>query len=648
MSGIFGFWQPFAEVNKYKDELNKLALWNKAYGNDSEEIHFGEDFCLGCNYEKFSEKAKRSTPVLKKDEKYAVIDALLYNREELTKKGDFTQELSDEELIFSYIDKFGFGGLKDINGDFCGAIYDSRSGVMTLFRDQLGVRPLFYYTDKQKVVFSSDIRGIVSMQSVDVSVDEKWLWQSVVGNATLGAENTEFAHIFCVKPASYVTIHREENLMQLSKMSYWELGKEKIRLSSEKAYIERMRELITDAVKRRLDAVSGLVGAELSGGLDSGVIDILIHRLGRECVHFSWSASPEEIPIAKVDERRIIEDICKQEGITCNYGKRKFPLDETSVIAGKMRDIGLEVNMEEGYMERFVLPPYINTLQVSETSQFISRNGAKVIFTGHGGDEGVSHRCNAYEMFYHKEYLSYLKYFWSSTKGEKRRIYKTISRVYRNLTNTGRELKKPFVTVYAVEELLKKEFLEKYSGEKRTSLTFAYDATEYVKCGGSRNRLDVVALLGAYSGARYVIPYLDYRVIDYAVSIPRHLYLKNKVYRYIFREAFKDLMPESLYVLDDKRSNSWSNVSSKSNEPKDPQKEEERHIEKKKFLAEKLDRKYWEQYLDFTMIDRWVTQGKQESDAVRDEGMIMHISNCIKFQNLVERSRAVGFAESES
>jgi asparagine synthase (glutamine-hydrolysing) len=46
------------------------------------------------------------------------------------------------------------------------------------------------------------------------------------------------------------------------------VGQKKIRLASDEAYQKRLRELIEDAIKRRVDAVSGMVGAELSGGLD--------------------------------------------------------------------------------------------------------------------------------------------------------------------------------------------------------------------------------------------------------------------------------------------------------------------------------------------------------------------------------------------
>ena len=635
MSGIYGFWYPGSDVAQDEQDLCRLKLWNAAYGEDAEASYKGKEIYLGCYVEKLSERAGMSAPVLKQGDKYAVIDAVLYNREELLLQGAFAETLSDEELLCAYVERFGWAGLKAVNGDFCGAIYDAGAQSLTLFRDHMGIRPLFYYEKDGKVIFSTDIRGIAGMEQLDLSVDKRWLWANVSGYSEMGRENTEFAHIRCVLPASYMTFSLENGAISYRKEKYWELGAEKIRLSSEKAYIEKMRELITDSVKRRLDAVSGLVGAELSGGLDSGVIDILIHRQGRECVYYSWSAAPEEVPFAENDERLVIQDICKQEGITCNYGGTTITYSDDSIITQKLRSIGAEVNLNEGSVQKFILPPYINTLTISETADFMNKHGAKVVFTGHGGDEGVSHRCNPYEIFYSGEYVEYLKFMWSTTEGARFRPKRMLSTCYKNLFVTAKSLRNPYQDVFGVEDLLKEEFRAEFSNMEKKPLKFAYDAKAYVEEGGSRNRLDVVALLGAYSGARYLMPYLDYRVIDYAVSIPRHMYIKNKTKRYIFREAFKDLMPESLYVLDRKVSPSWNNLVKET--PSD-----EDILNKKKIALGMLDREFWKGYFDWDVVDAWAQKVSTPEDMMRDKGIFLCITNCFKFQNMVLRSRRIG------
>lgn len=635
MSGIFGYISCRNDISDIRVSMKKLQLWNHAYGKDAEEVLIREHFGMGCCYEKLSDEAKGNQPVLKMNGKYAVIDALLYNREELLEKCCVQGIFSDEALLFHYIEKFGLDALKEVNGDFSGAVYDDEKKTLVLFRDHLGVRPLYYFMKDETVVFSTDIRGLTALSQVDTAVNEDWIFKTVSGYTTNDTEATEFAHIFCVKPAGYIRISTENQKVEAAKSIYWKLGRKKIRLSSEKAYMNKLRELVTDSVKRRLDAVAGLVGAELSGGLDSGVIDILISRLGRECVYFSWSVDPKELPMAENDERLVIEDICKQENVVCNYGKRHLDLSLQSDLAESMRQIGLELKTEEPPAMRYALPPYINALVICEASHNISKRGAKVVFSGHGGDEGVSHRCSAYELFYHHEYYHFLRQMWSISHGQKSRLIKTLKYVVKCLKEAKNKYKKPFHNPFGAPELLKVDFAKQFDEKKMPVLHFAYDPKAYVMEAGSRNRLDNVALLGAHCGVRYLIPYLDYRLIDFAVSIPRYLYLKGNKNRYIFREAFKDIMPNSLYSLRFKEDNSRKNMEENPNWF-------EEYAKRKNDAVSKLNRQYWGKYLDFDLIDEWLQRGKpSEEERFSDECILRSLFACALVGNMVEKSKEI-------
>lgn len=634
MSGIFGVWQQEGVSVTSKDR-ERLQKWNEAYGARTETVANECDdnrIFLGCRQARYSDCMPESAPVIKAGAKYAVLDALLFNREEIMKKSGLTEEMSDEELLFSYIEKFGYNALREVNGDFAGAVYDNEKKCITLFRDHMGVRPLYYYSTERVFAFSTDIRGLISMEFVDTLADEEWLWSAIAGTANIGTEYTEFAKIRCVKPASYATVSLRDGVYQADVNTYWRPAEKKIRLSSETAYRERLKELITDAVKRRLEAVSGPVAAELSGGLDSSIIDIVLHRLGREAHYFSWSLSPEQVPYAENDERLIVEDICRQESIVCHYRDEIMQLGKDSVIYKKMQEIGFEPELNAGLYRRYALPPYVNTTQIGQVAQGAHDFGAKVVFTGHGGDEGVSHRCNPYELFYNREYLHYITYMWDSTKGQKKRLYKTLVRGWSNITKSGKMLRSPFVSTYASKEMLKPEFIEKYDTGKGKPNTFAYDPVSYVRSGGSRNRLDVVALLGAYCGARYMAPYLDYRVIDYALSIPRHMFIKKQRARYLIRETFRDMIPESLYNLTGKEDTSWRNV-------ENPEVDIEEYVRKKNRLVAMLDRTYWNRYLEWDVLEKWANTAAEEA---RDASMFQGIDNCLSLQNLIVFSRAIG------
>lgn len=634
MSGILGFLHNSSNESFQNINIKTMLLWNRIYGKDAEAFRTNTTYALGCCYEYISKESDHSTTILTKGKKYAAIDALLFNREEMLKKINLHKTISDEELLFSYIDVFGFDALKDVNGDFAGAIYDDNTKALVLFRDHMGIRPLFYYACDEFIAFSTDIRGIISLQQVDASISESWIYKTLAGYSTLSQCATEYTHIFCVNPASYIQFSYIDNKLVFESHKYWELGSKKIRFSSEAAYKDKLRELITDSVKIRLDAISDHIGAELSGGLDSGIIDILINRLGRKGIYFSWSPNPDELPLAENDERLIIADICEQENIRCLFRKTNSELSNDSNIARNIQDIGICLTKEHPAF-RYVLPPYINTLPICEGAQVLQREGAKVVFTGHGGDEGVSHRCNPYELFYHREYYHFFRYMWSTTHGQKNRIGKALKKSCRVLRETGRNLKRPFLNPFHSPDLLNIDFTNKYSKEKMSALHFAYDPKSYINEGGSRNRLDNVALLGSCSGVRYLIPYLDYRVIDFAISIPRHLYLKGNKNRYIFREAFKDLIPQSLYDLRTKEDNSDKNKKG------NPDWFEE-YKRRKEEVISILDRDYWNKYLDFDIINTWMKEEKPSEDKrFESERKMYCLFICAMAENLVKKSREI-------
>ena len=143
-----------------------------------------------------------------------------------------------------------------------------------------------------------------------------------------------------------------------------------------------------------------------------------------------------------------------------------------------------------------------------------------------------------------------------------------------------------------------------------------------------------MALLGAHSGVRYMVPYLDYRVIDFAVSIPRYLYINGNTRRYIFREAFKDLMPQSLYKLDNKEETSFNNLKSSEDEWFDE------YSRRKREIIDSLDREHWDKYQDYDKIEMLYRSGKPEGDEhIRELRWIKALLKCALAQNLIERAK---------
>ena len=548
----------------------------------------------------------------------AVVDALLFNREELEAALELAPGcgLSDEELLLKLIREKGFNALHMANGDFAGAVFDRERGCWTLFRDHLGVRPLYYYIDSNAFVFSTDIRGIAAVPGIVLRPNEKRIFASLHFCNTLSLRETDYANVRCILPGAVTVVKAAGEGFTIREKPYWRLRRRRVRLAGREAYAQQMRELVADAVRRRLDAVPGLVGAELSGGLDSSVIDILINRSGRKGCYYSWSADPSIIPLAQNgDEREVIRDICRQEGIECRF---LYAADGQAC---------------SGMYDR-VVPSFINTTELTSGSRWMREQGARVIFTGHGGDEGVSHRGSRFELLCNWELGAYLRLHHAELAGRSLRPVKTIFNAIREAVSRAASLHEPLNETDMRSVILCRSLKERMLKEFRNEpLYFSVWPHRFVMQGGTRNRLDNVAYQGASAGVRYLIPFVDHRVMDYAVSIPRSLYLNEKGNRMIYREAFRDLMPESLAKVDYKEFLSLKGHK-RTSKPKEQQRME------RDFFLSRLDPEYWKGILDMDAIASLAEPEDPESEAARTYRFETHeLYRCILIQNTALRAK---------
>ncbi len=624
MSGIFGI---VSQKNIDTDECLGLRAWNENYGDCITQVYRSECAYIGAKPEYMKAAADGNCYALFQEEHQSgAIDSVIFS--------DKKSDLPDEKFLFTRVVSSGIDSVKDVNGDFAGAIWDEEKRELLLFRDHMGVRPLFYYYDDEKIVFSSDIRGITSIKSVDAAVDSDWLYKELSGYSYLSATGTEYEHIKCVPFGGYISFRFDGQKIVKETGHYWVPGDKKVRLKNRSEYTKELRRLVEDSVRIRALATDHKLGGELSGGLDSGVVDVLLSQIKKDCFFFSWTPKEELLPLAEGDERLIIRDICDKAGIECNYGELDVDFAKLTLMKERMpiKEEVSDINKPNAY----AFPCYLNTAQIYETASFMRSKGVKVIFSGHGGDEGASHRSNPYELFYNHEYYRYLRLMYSRSSVLKHRIPATIRLIKENLKVAQNDLTKPFSTGSGVNPLIRKSVADRFDETKMEPLYFAYDPVKYINGGGSRNRLDVLAFYSACTGVRYFVPLLDYRIVDFALGIPRYLYHNWYYDRFIFREAFKDLIPHSLYKQRVKEDNSYKNLPKNDREHVELGAEE---IEKaKKRYVDWLDREYWKDLIDFEVLDRWVLGEVRKEDEIP---ILSALMICVQAEYMIRRSREI-------
>lgn len=633
MSGIYGVaaLSPIIE-----QEYINLVKWNDGYGDIAAEKYFDKQIFMGIKPERLKDRnIGDESYILNTEGKVGVADSLIFS--------EVSGEMSDELFLHTQICQKGISAVRDINGDFAGALWNPRDKELILYRDHVGVRPLFYYCDDHRVIFSSDIRGITSIADVDCAIDEQWIFDNVCEIFSQSITNTEYKKIKCVPSGGYISFRFEENSITQKSGVYWVPGEKKIRMKNREAYTRELRKLVEDAVKIRANATNLPIGAELSGGLDSGVIDLLLAGMGKKCFFYSWSPSPEVLPYAEKDERYVINDICEKAGIKCNYGGLKISFKDHPQIRERSPLLFDDAKDALNFQYKYAFPCYVDTIQIYETAAVMQENGVKIVFTGHGGDEGISHRANPYELLHYHEYYRYLRLMYSRSSIIKHRISGTVRLIKENLATAKDKLLKPVEYSEAGYSILNKGFIKQLDPREKR-FVFAYDPREQIRSGGIRGRLDVLAFFSAGTGVRYLAPFVDHRVIDFALGIPRYLYHNWYFNRYIFREAFKDIMPASLYKVKEKQDHSYDNLvkpdegSSAEVDEAELERRKKEMVKGRKELLSWLNRDYWEKYLDYEALEKWTDN---IGDPSYDKSVTDAVCKCILAEYMVKRSREV-------
>ena len=198
---------------------------------------------LGCHVEHFSDRFPGGAPILHLDGAVAVVDALLYNRDEIETVLELDPGcgLSDEELLMKLVGQKGWKALAMVNGDFAGAVWDREKGSWTLFRDHLGVRPFYYYMDDDAFVFSTDIRGIAAVPGVELRPNEKRIFAELHFCNTMSLRETDYANVWCISPGAVTEVRAGGSGFALRKKPYWKLRRRRIRIWRQSPPVHRLR-----------------------------------------------------------------------------------------------------------------------------------------------------------------------------------------------------------------------------------------------------------------------------------------------------------------------------------------------------------------------------------------------------------------------
>lgn len=209
-------------------------------------------------------------PMTTQDGRYTIIfNGEIYNykhvRSELEASGDRFRSQSDTEVLLAAFVRWGEESFKKLNGIFAFAIWDAREEKLTIARDHIGVKPLYYFYDGgSRLIFSSELKALLVhdiAREIDLdALNVYFRFLYVPGSRTL------IKGIRKLEPGSVMTFQKGRRSIRK-----WWIVQEGPYLTDRADAVEKIRQTTHDAVRRQLVSDRPL-GVFLSGGIDSSCI----------------------------------------------------------------------------------------------------------------------------------------------------------------------------------------------------------------------------------------------------------------------------------------------------------------------------------------------------------------------------------------
>jgi asparagine synthase (glutamine-hydrolysing) len=475
-------------------------------------------------------------------------DARIDNRDELD--GPLSIEPSEKHKIpdINYIvkayEKWGKDCVKYLIGDFAFAIWDKNDETLFCARDHIGIKPFFYLKTDNKFIFASELKTIVELREIPVELNESklgdWMYRiQDLHNPT----DTLFMNIKRLMPAHKGILKNEGFDIQ----QYWKLERKKeIKLPSDEAYAEKLRDLMIQAVECRMRTKYD-IGVTLSGGLDSSSIAcIAARKLAKEGKNLYTASSvlPDNWEGIEEDEREYIEAIVEQE-------KNIIP----SYAYATDNDVfdNLEASFEKYYLP---LNPFFYMDLALDKALLINPN-LRVKMNGFYGDIAVSHKGRLVlpTLIRKLNFTAFLKLLRQRLKLENSVtvvfkeafssfIPKKVKKIINNLRGFDKIEDKAFHLVVAdgfIKKYQLKKLSEKYTLKKEKCQTVSDQIA--LNTHSVLHALEEINIRTSFLGIEELNPLADIRILEYLINSPVEQFNHKGWLRGWIRFAMSGILP---------------------------------------------------------------------------------------------------------
>ncbi|MDA8325200.1 MAG: asparagine synthase (glutamine-hydrolyzing) [Nitrospiraceae bacterium] len=548
MCGICGIYdRDHPEINT--DALLRMRDVMVTRGPDDAGLHIDANIGLGHRRLSIIDISSAGHQPMHNEDKtiWITFNGEIYNfrelRDMLAARGHVFSSLTDTEVLVHGYEEWGTEKLlRQLNGMYAFAIWDSGKHELVIARDRLGIKPLFYMEKNGTVYFSSDIKSICLAYEKDLTLDHRAIDDFLYFNC-IPQERSIFSEIKKVLPAHYVVFGKNATFAN----EYWHLSFAPKLIMSESEYLENLEDRLLSAVRSRMISDVPL-GAFLSGGVDSSLVVALMANLsGFPIKTFSMGVREESYNELKYS-RMVAE---------------KYSTDHHEFIV-EPDSLGILPEIIWAYGEPFADASQIPTFYISK----VTRGHVKVVLTGDGGDESFCGYSKSAAYHYAQRYRKYLPLFLrnglmpavanalvsaSGRRGGSGKI--------KTLTEYGRGSLKDSLGLGGIfgrdfrERMYTPDFRRKLKGhnpveiyEKHLSDADGADEVDkslYIDIktllpNDFLTKVDVATMMNSIEARS---PLLDYELLEFAARIPSKIKIKHGRQKYLLKKLASRFVP---------------------------------------------------------------------------------------------------------
>lgn len=539
MCGIAGF---YSNKNIFKaDELEKMTNRLTHRGPDAQGMFFHGSVALGhrrLSIIDLSEAANQ--PMQSHNGRYVVaFNGEIYNFKELARELQMSfKTSSDTEVLLEAFATWGPGFVKRLNGMFAIAIYDKQEQLLHLFRDRMGIKPLFYYYHNKQLAFASEIKSLLCLNSIakfrEINPDAI---KSFLNLGYLPGTQTIYKYIYKLPQGSQAVFDGDNLVIS----PYWRI-KSKIEngiLTHEADAKAQLNELVKDSVRYRLIA-DVPYGTFLSGGVDSSLVSAVAQKtINQQLKTFSIGFAD-----AKFNETTFASNVAKYIG----SDHHEFLLTEQDAIK-------MVPDIFESYDEPYADSSAIPTMLVSK----MARQHVTMTLSGDGGDE-LFHGYGMYRWAKRLDnpLIRWNRHFCSQALSFGPSRLKRVAELLDFSSDDNR-----YRHIFSQEQYLFSE-RELPGLLKNTIYSEINTDTNFSDLARPLSRVEEQALFDLMyylpddllvkvdrASMRYSlesrVPLLDYRIVEFALNLDERLKIKNGQAKYLLKQVLYDYVPKEIF-----------------------------------------------------------------------------------------------------